>query len=221
MVPSGAAYGSCGREPSVGAIHSLMLIFRSPGTTTVFGRSGRSGKLLPRYAAMIFARSSGSFTIESNVWRQSASVAPHDCVMLFRPWHFVHSCATASLPGPSGRSAAPPFLWPDTGVTVTVHSNAAAATRSPSEYFDISPLLRVNRGKGTLPYPFPKGEFDDSGAFVVCGRRPDSHPGYGVGAADAARQFDELYGPRVSTPSNDRPPSRLSTESTRESRAAA
>src|SRR5258706_16467593 len=137
MVPSGAAYGSCGREPSVGATHSLMLIFRSPGTTTVFGRSARSGKFLPRYAAMILARSSGSFTIESNVCRQSDSLAPHDCVMLFTPWHLVHSCATASLPGPSGRSAAPPFLWPATGVTVIAHRKAVAAARSPSENFDM------------------------------------------------------------------------------------
>src|SRR5678809_346875 len=120
MVPSGAAYGSCGREPSVGATHSLMLTFRSPGTTTVFGRSGFSGKFLARYAAIICTLSSGSFTIEVNVSRQSFSLKPHDWVMLFRPWHFVHSCATASLPGPSGRSATPPFLWPAAGAIVPV-----------------------------------------------------------------------------------------------------
>src|SRR5512138_871726 len=137
MVPSGAAYGSCGREPSVGATHSLMLTFRSPGTTTVLGRSGRSGKVLPRYAAMVFALSSGSLTIESNVCRQSASLKPHDWVMLFRPWHFVHSCATSSLPGPSGRSATAPLLWPAAGAIV--QTKIVAAASSPSEIFDMSP----------------------------------------------------------------------------------
>src|SRR5882672_12056391 len=86
---------------------------------------------------MISARSSGSFTIESNVWRQSAFVAPHELVMLFTPWHFVHSCATASLPGPSGRSAAPPLRWPAAGAMV--HMKIAAAASIPSEIFDMSP----------------------------------------------------------------------------------
>src|SRR5215510_520843 len=146
MVPSGAACGSCGREPSVGATHSRMLTFRSPGTTTVFGRSARSGKVLPRYAAMTFALSSGSFTIESNVSRQSFSLKPHDWVMLFRPWHFVHSCATTSLPGPSGRSATPPFLWPAAGAIV--HMKMAAAASIPSEIFDMSPPQEDHLAEG-------------------------------------------------------------------------
>src|SRR6476659_1873578 len=141
MVPSGAAYGSCGREPSVGATHSLMLTFRSPGTTTVFGRSGFSGKFLARYAAITCTLSSGSFTIEVNVSRQSFSLKPHDWVMLFTPWHFVHSCATTSLPGPSGRSATPPFLWPAAGAIL--QTKIVAAASSPSEIFDMSPPLRA------------------------------------------------------------------------------
>src|SRR4051794_30915598 len=86
---------------------------------------------------MISARSSGSFTIESNVCRQSAFVAPHEPVMLLMPWHFVHSCATASLPGPSGRSATPPPLWPAAGAIV--QTKMVAAARSPREIFDMSP----------------------------------------------------------------------------------
>src|SRR4029079_17629971 len=124
-----------------------MLTFKSPGTTTVFGRSGFSGKVLPRYAAIIFALSSGSFTIESNVSRHFFSLKPHELVILFRPWHCVHSCATTSLPGPSGRSAAPPFLWPAAGAIV--HMNIAAAASIPSEIFDMSPPLQ-NRSQVTL-----------------------------------------------------------------------
>src|SRR6185295_3168803 len=89
-------------------------------------------------------RSSGSFTIESKVWRQPAFVSPHELVMLLIPWHFVHSCATASLPGPSGRSAAPPFLCPEAGAIVM--TKIAAAARIPSEYFDISPPPETRSG---------------------------------------------------------------------------
>src|SRR5262245_4748782 len=98
---------------------------------------------------MIFALSSGSFTIESNVSRQSFSLNPHDWVMLFTPWHFVHSCATTSLPGPSGRSAAPPFLWPAAGAIV--HMNMAAAASIPSEIFDMSPPLKNRSQVALLP----------------------------------------------------------------------
>src|SRR5262245_5148054 len=100
---------------------------------------------------MIFALSSGSFTIESNVSRQSFSVKPHDWVMLFRPWHFVHSCATTSLPGPSGRSAAPPFLWPAAGAIV--HMKMAAAASIPSEIFDMSPPQEAHLAEGVTLLP--------------------------------------------------------------------
>src|ERR1044071_5317698 len=102
---------------------------------------------------MISARSLGSLTIESNVCRQPAFVSPHELVMLFTPWHFVHSCATTSLPAPSGRSAAPPFLWPATGAID--QAKIAAAARIPSEIFDMSPPRedRVGRdGTGNWYY---------------------------------------------------------------------
>src|SRR5262245_54177141 len=95
---------------------------------------------------MISARSSGSLTIESNVCRQPAFVSPHELVMLFRPWHFVHSCATTSLPGPSGRSAAPPFLWPAAGAIV--HMNMAAAASITSEIFEMSPPQEGHLAEG-------------------------------------------------------------------------
>src|SRR5215510_11118328 len=100
---------------------------------------------------MIFALSSGNFTIESNVSRQSFSLKPHDCVMLFTPWHFVHSCATTSLPGPSGRSAAPPFLWPAAGAIV--HMKMAAAASIPSEIFDMSPPQEDHLAEGVSLLP--------------------------------------------------------------------
>ncbi len=49
MLPSFAAAGSCGREPSVGTGHSLIEASTGPGTMTAAGR-GRSGKLLIRYS---------------------------------------------------------------------------------------------------------------------------------------------------------------------------
>src|ERR1041384_6346653 len=97
---------------------------------------------------MISARSSGSFTIESNVCRQPAFVSPHELVMLLTPWHFVHSCETASLPGRSGRSPAPPFLWPATGAID--QANIAAAASIPSEIFDMSPPQEDQWAEGKL-----------------------------------------------------------------------
>src|SRR5438105_15936504 len=138
MVPSCAASGSCGREPSDGATHSRKLTCTGPRMTTDFGR-GYSGKVLPRYAAIVFMRSSGSLTIDEIRSFHPCSVYPHEFVMLATPWQTVHVCATASLPGASGRSATPVVLprWPATGA-ITLR-NIAAAARSPSEYFDISP----------------------------------------------------------------------------------
>src|SRR5438067_2028949 len=106
MVPSCAASGSCGREPSDGATHSRKLTCTGPGMTTDFGR-GFSGKVLPRYAAIVFMRSSGSLTIDEIRSFHPCSVYPHEFVMLATPWHTVHVCATASLPGLSGRFSTP------------------------------------------------------------------------------------------------------------------
>src|ERR1051325_7031771 len=97
---------------------------------------------------MISARSSGSLTIELKVSFQPAFVSPHELVMLLMPWHLVHSWATASLPGPSGRSATPPFLWPAAGAIV--HMNIAAAASIPSEIFDMSPPQEDQWAEGSL-----------------------------------------------------------------------
>src|SRR5437764_4437700 len=110
--------------------------------------------------------------------------------MLLMPWQTVHVCATTSLPGPSGRSAAPPFLCPDAGTII--ETKIAAAIRTPSEYFDISPPRETRSGYTPLSVS-GKENRDDSGAHVVCGNRPDSGPRYGVSAAGTARQFDELF----------------------------
>src|SRR2546427_9561135 len=83
--------------------------------------------------------------------------------MLFTPWHLVHSCATASLPGPSGKSAAPPPLCPATGAID--QAKIAAAARIPSEIFDMSPPRedRVGRdGTGNWCYT----EYPAKGGFI-------------------------------------------------------
>src|SRR5262252_4755715 len=109
IVPSFAASGSCGREPSVSAFHSRKLTCTGPGTTTDFGR-GFSGKVLPRYAATVFSRSSGSLTIDPIRSFHPCSVYPHELVMLATPWQTVHVIATASLPGAFGRFSTPLVL---------------------------------------------------------------------------------------------------------------
>src|SRR4030095_12175107 len=101
--------------------------------------------------AITSARSSGSLTIESKVCRQPAFVSPHELLMLFRPWHFVHSCATASLPGPSGRSTTPPPLSPAAGAIV--HMKMAAAASIPSEIFDMSPPQEDQLAEGVTLLP--------------------------------------------------------------------
>src|SRR5215510_7407716 len=87
--------------------------------------------------------------------------------MLFTPWHFVHSCATTSLPTPSGRSAAPPFLCPATGAID--QAKTAAAASIPSEIFDMSPPLP---SRSQVRSDSRVGSADVSGVYLTPTRVP-------------------------------------------------
>src|SRR3972149_2560506 len=61
--PSAAARGSCGREASEGATHSLIAPVAVPGPSPPAG-VGPSGKLLDKYSANTAVSSRGSRTID-------------------------------------------------------------------------------------------------------------------------------------------------------------
>src|SRR4030095_9007696 len=60
--PSAAACESCGRDPSVGALHSLMLTVAGPEISTALGATLR-GYCGARYDEMVSRSGGGSFTM--------------------------------------------------------------------------------------------------------------------------------------------------------------
>src|ERR1700676_794292 len=135
MVPSGAASGSCGREPLVSESHSLKLTFTLPGMTTACGTS-RSGKFLPRYSLTCEACSGDNcaptFTMRSTRSFQSPGVCP--VITRFNPWHSAHARSTSALAGPAGivGSGASRWLCANKEPLITTDTN------EKSDFLDIS-----------------------------------------------------------------------------------
>src|SRR5258708_27366332 len=103
-VPSGAASGSCGREPDVGVAQMWNLTLTGPSIATGFGR-GNSGKAPIRYCLISLAWSAvigaPAFFIMSTVLSQSSGDLL-EVTRLRRLWQIVQLSCTSFLALPSG-----------------------------------------------------------------------------------------------------------------------
>src|SRR5262249_47285793 len=101
--------GSCGLDPTVGAVHSLKLTLTAPGMMTALGISP-SGKLLVRYSVTVaiwfFGTSAPAATMRSTSSFQSAGVWPVPPVIIVIAWQVVQADSTSALPFPSGSGRA-------------------------------------------------------------------------------------------------------------------
>ena len=99
--PSAAGKGSWGREPSVGAIHSLILTFTGP-EISVGSVPGFLGKCSARYSTTESLVSPGSVIIVLISASQSSCVYPLEFGIKSSRWQAAHVPSTMVFASPSG-----------------------------------------------------------------------------------------------------------------------
>src|SRR5262245_57097139 len=137
MLPSGVASGSWGREPSVGATHSLIDTEALPGIKTAFGR-GISGKFFARYSPIVARSAGGTSTMLVKSFSQSSRVPPPEFTTRLMAWHFVQVVWTSSFPVPSGSAGGGPPRCVTTGIAESA-TKAVVATAGTSDLKDMIP----------------------------------------------------------------------------------